>query len=232
METNTQLILERERILKKLETIFANKAIEAHIFGSIARQQTDAFSDIDIWFTFKDEDYNEVLKRRFEYYELLGEIIHSCEAPQNAPNGGVYTALLIQSQGLITVVDMYLCPLSTAYIINEGKKLFGIDLPKTDNPGFNPQKVQLHDGYRIDFFICFIFNTIKKIARQQTTPLEAVLYEYEKLHTTYDVLAEPLDTKNQDIITLEKIIENTKKISTDKQTKTLEIIQSFIKKVL
>ncbi|MGB8816265.1 MAG: nucleotidyltransferase domain-containing protein [Minisyncoccia bacterium] len=228
LELETQLVLARENIFKKLETIFIDKAIEAHVFGSIARQQTDAHSDIDIWFTFKDEDFDEVYKNRFKYYGLIGEIIHSCEPPQNAPINGVYNALLIQSNKAITMVDIYLCPLSTSYISSEGKKLFGVDLPIINTTGYNQKKVQVDTDYRIDFFIGFIFNTIKKIARCEQNPLEAVLREYKNLHTNYKINVELLDNEKQDINTLRKIIENTKKVANEKQKKVLTIINDFV----
>ncbi|MEI7810229.1 MAG: nucleotidyltransferase domain-containing protein [bacterium] len=232
MKIEIQLISERENILKKLETLFADKAVEAHIFGSIARQQADAYSDIDIWFTFKDEEYIEIFRKRFEYYGLLGNIIHSCEAPQNAPVNGVHTALLLQYREVITVVDIYLCPLLSSYITDENKKLFGIDLPKINNHGFNPQKAEVNNDYRIDFFIGFIFNTVKKIARHQPTPLEAVLREYENLNKNYNIGVEPLNTVEQDVTTLERIIENTKKVSNEKQKNTLDAILNFERIIL
>src|SRR3989344_5291067 len=177
-EKEQELTLAREAIFKRLETLFKNKAVEAHVFGSVARGDTDAYSDIDIWFTFNDVDYEEVYKNRFEYYAQIGNIVHSCEAPQNAPIDGIHTALLIEVNNNIVVVDIYLCPLSTAYITDDGKKLFGMDLPK-GAIGYNPKKIKVDENYRIDFFIGFIFNSIKKLARKKENPLEVVLYEYQ-----------------------------------------------------
>lgn len=230
----SNLVLAREHLFNKLEKIFDGKTIEAHVFGSIARGTTDAYSDIDIWFTFRDEEFKEVYEKRFEYYALLGDIIHICEPPQNAPVGGVYSAIFVRTgDGCITVIDVYLCPLSTAFIIEDGKKLSGLDLPKKEKGeiGFNPQKVQVDENYRIDFFICFVFYTLKKLARHKKAPLEDLLRQYDNLSKNFNIQIDPVDTKEQDFDTLEKVIENMKKVSNKKQKETLNVISGFAKKI-
>jgi predicted nucleotidyltransferase len=226
-----ELISARDKIVGKLENLFDNKAIEAHLFGSLARGDADAYSDVDIWYIFKDEDYGTVYDNRFAYYARLGTIIHSCEPPQNAPNGGLHTALLVQIGDAITVVDVYLCKLSTAFITEESKKLFGIDLP-LGTAGFNTQKVQVGETYRIDFFIGFIFNTIKKIARKKENPLADVLREYEALYKNYNISVEPVEIGSNNLETLENIIENIKKVATEKQKEALTTVLTFARKIL
>lgn len=230
-EVEANLVLTRQHLLEKLENSFKNKAVEAHVFGSVARGDADAYSDIDIWFTFNDSDYEDVYKNRFEYYNQIGNNIHHCEAPQNAPIDGVHTALLVEENGNIVVIDIYLCPLSTAYITDDGKKLFGLDLPK-GTIGYNPNKIKVDENYRIDFFIGFIFNSIKKLARKNDSPLEAVLYEYQNKFIDSNITITPLVSKEQNLDTLESIIENVHKIANDKQKKTLVIIRDFARKIL
>ncbi|MEK7227906.1 MAG: nucleotidyltransferase domain-containing protein [Patescibacteria group bacterium] len=231
LELKTSLILARENLIKKLETLFEGNAVEAHIFGSVARGDADAYSDVDIWFTFKDDEFEEIYKNRLKYYELLGKIVHLHEAPQNAPINGVHTALLIQEGEVITVVDIYLCPISTSYITEEGEKLFGIDVP-LGTVGFNPQKITVDKDYRIDFLICFIFGTIKKLARHKPEPLDGVLRQYEHLYKDYGIPVEPLENQEQDLGALETIIENTQKVSNEKQKEALSLIRHFATKIL
>lgn len=231
METASTLISAREYIFNKLQTLFEDKAIEAHLFGSLAQNTADAFSDIDIWYIFKDEDFDEVYANRLEFYGRLGEVIHFCEPPQNAPTGGVHTALLVKTGETITVVDIYLCPLSNAFITEESKKLFGIELP-LGTAGFNTNKVQVNETYRIDFFIGFVFNTIKKIARKIENPLADVLREYEALYKNYNISLEPVEVGDNYLENLEVIIENIKKVATEKQNQTLSIIHDFARKIL
>lgn len=230
-EIETNLVLTRQSLLEKLENLFKNKAVEAHVFGSVARGDADAYSDIDIWFTFSNSDYEDVYKNRFGYYSQIGNIIHYCEAPQNAPIDGVHTALLVEENGNIVVVDVYLCPLSTAYITDDGKKLFGLDLPK-GTIGYNPNKIKVDENYRIDFFIGFIFNSIKKLTRKNDNPLEAVLYEYQNKFIDSNIAITPLVSKEQNLDTLELIIENVHEIANDKQKKILVIIRDFARRIL
>jgi len=227
----SSLISSREIILANIQKEFQDIAIEGHIFGSLARGDSDAYSDIDIWFTFKDEDFDEIYNKRFVYYANFGDIIHACEAPQNAPIKGVHTALLIRSQsGVISVTDIYLCPLSTAYITDDGKKIFGLDLP-AGAIGFNPKKVTVDTDYRIDFLICFIFSSIKKLARNQSEPLKALLEQYQYLSDRYGIVIEPLLSNRQDFTSLKDIVENIHKVANEKQQKTLQAISYFIEQV-
>ena len=214
-DEHQNLAIAREGVLNNLKNLFKDSAIEAHVFGSTARGDADAYSDIDIWFTFNDSDYEAIFNNRFEYYSQVGNIIHSCEAPQNAPINGVHTALLVEmGDKNIVVADIYLCPLSNAYITEEGKKLFGINLPK-GVISYNPKKIQVDENYRIDFFIGFIFNTIKKLARNKENPLEAVLYEYQNKFIDSNSTIPPIESIEQNLETLEQIIENVEKIAVD-----------------
>lgn len=227
----SELVSARDEIVRELGNLFDDKAVEAHLFGSLARGDADAYSDVDIWYIFKDEDYGAVYDNRFAYYARLGTVIHFCEPPQNAPNGGLHTALLVQINDTITVVDVYLCRLSTAFITPESKKLFGVELP-IGTAGFNTQKVQVNETYRIDFFIGFVFNTIKKIARNIENPLTDVLREYQALYEKYDVLVDPIEVGGSNLETLELIVQNVTKVATEKQNQTLSTIHDFARKVL
>ena len=44
------LISSRNIVLEKTLEVFKGKAVECHISGSLARGDSDAYSDIDIWF--------------------------------------------------------------------------------------------------------------------------------------------------------------------------------------
>lgn len=230
MENN--LILARENILNKTLDVFRDKAIECHIFGSVARGDADAYSDIDIWFTFNDDEFYKIHKNRSQYYNLIGKLLHICEPPQNAPVGGVHSALLIKSNSdIISMVDVYLCPLSTSFVTKEARKIFGIDLPLGEI-SLNPKKVAVNEDYRIDFFICFVFNTIKKLVGTKSSPFDDVIREYKYLYKNYNIAVEPLKSEDQNFSTLEKIIENTKKVANEKQKEILAEIRDFGKVVL
>lgn len=221
----------RSKRLQQIQKVFEPIAIEGHVFGSIARGDTDVFSDIDIWLVFKDEDMSEVLEKRFEYYTKVGEIVHIVEPPQNSPVNGVQSAVLYKTKVGLFIVDYSLCPLSTAYITKESKKLFGeIDLPMGE-AGFNPQKVTVPESYRIDFFISFIFNGIKKLVRKDGDAFDHVLKEYEYLSSRYGLTVKELDRKDRSFDTLKEIIKNIYDLSTEKQKKALVEIGLFLEMV-
>jgi len=231
MSIENKLILARNKVLDRLKDTFKKVAIEGHVFGSIARGDDDFYSDIDIWFTFNDEEFEKIKNKRFEYYSYLGQILHVCEPPQNAPINGIHSALIINDQESLIMVDIYLCPQSSSFMTKEAKKLFGENLTLGEI-GLNPQKVKVDQDYRIDFFICFLFNAIKKIKRNQKLPLVFVFEQYDKLIENYNIQLKKLQKRKHDIETLEEIIEIIKNHSNDKQKKVLSHIHNFMRRVL
>jgi hypothetical protein len=97
---------------------------------------------------------------------------------------------------------------------------------------YNPQKVEVDSDYRINFFSSFIFGTIKKLARQTENPLESVINQYSYLSSKYEYKTEVLTCAEQNLITLQEIIEKTKKIANPKQIYVLEKFEIFANKVL
>ena len=226
------LISARENTLGKIKKTFENIAIEAHVVGSVARRDSDAYSDLDVWITCKNEDWEKCSENRYEYYSQIGKIIHVCEPPQNAPDNGIFSTVYFKKNDNIIIVDFYLCPESTSFITDESKTIFGnITLP-LGKLGLNPQKKSVPETYRIDFFICFIFNTIKKIVRRDIDSFDGVLHQYENLHDKYNISVPPLRIQNKNFDELKMIIENIKPFSTKKQVDVLQEIESFIDLVM
>lgn len=225
------LISARESILDKVQKLFREKALEGHLFGSLARGNSDAYSDIDIWFTFPNEKVEEILAGRFEFYAKIGEVLHICEPPQNAPLQGVQSSVTYKTTGGYLTVDYSLSPLSTACRSPESQTLFGPELP-IKTMGFNPQKVQVPESYRIDFLMIFIFSAIKKLLRKQAEPLKDLFEQYSYLPERHNIPLAPLPSVgNQDFSSLKQIIENIEKVASPKQRKMLGAVDDFIKRV-
>ncbi len=221
----------RTQILEKIEKIFEPLAIEGHVLGSVARGTPDPYSDLDIWITFEDAKWEEFKENRMKYFSQIGEIIHINEAPQNAPINGIYSSIFVKTNENILVVDFYLCPKSSAFITSESKNLFGnIELP-TDELSLNTQQVTVPDTYRINFFICFIFGTIKKIVRGKENHLELVLQQYDFLNSKYAIGVKKIENTSIPFVALELIISNAKEVSTPKQKETLTQIELFIERI-
>lgn len=224
------LTSDRKEIFEKTKKAFISKAIETHLFGSLARGEDDPYSDIDIWFTFKDEDIKKILSDRFKYYSQIGKIINICEPPQNAPIKGVHTSIIYKTKGGYVMVDFYLCPLLTSHKTLESKKIFGIDLPIREME-FNTKKVQITESYRIDFLIIFIVVAVKNLIRHKENFLERLYDEYSYLEDRYGLKTEPLLSKQNNFESLKELINKVKKIADKKQQNALRIIKDFIEKV-
>ncbi|MFA5934133.1 MAG: nucleotidyltransferase domain-containing protein [Candidatus Paceibacterota bacterium] len=217
--------------IELIKKAFKEKATEGHLLGSVARGDSDEFSDLDVWITFKDEDIADALEKRFEYYSQIGDIVHICEPHQNAPINGIQSFVLYKTKAGLLPVDYYLCPQSTSFITLESKKLFGDILLPTRETKLNPQKVSVSETYRIDFLICFIFNSIKKLARKEENALGALFREYGYLEERYSIGVDSLiDTENT-FMALEKVIKNIDMITNEKQKKALSEIFAFMKLV-
>ncbi|MEK7478040.1 MAG: nucleotidyltransferase domain-containing protein [Patescibacteria group bacterium] len=232
MNTNLepQFISARGNILRKIVTEFQNKALEGHIFGSEARGEADAYSDLDVWFTFSNERIAEVLEKRREYFSAIGEIIHICEAPQNSPSNGKYSFVLYQTDVGLLQVDYDLCPKSTSFITKDSKRLCGdLELPAGEI-GLNPQKVIVDSTYRLDFLILIIFTGIKGLARKKESALDYVFKEYDLLNK-YSIPIEPIKSRNVTFQVLRQIMTNVFNISNGRQKAALSKIEAFSNQV-
>lgn len=217
----------RKKRIEQIQNVFKNDAIEGHVLGSNARGNSDDFSDVDIWFTFSDDEFSNVLEKRFSLYGEVGDIVHICEPHQNAPVNGKFSSVLYKTRVGLLMVDYYLCPKSSAFITNESKKLFGdLQLPLGEL-GLNPQKLTVDTNYRIDFFICFVFNTIKKLVRKNNNPLESLLKEYGYLKEKYDIAVKELHNQEHTFEVLLQVIENIREVANEKQRNALHEIEQF-----
>lgn len=217
---------EIQSILTKIQEVFKGIAIEAHIFGSVARGDSDLYSDLDVWFTFKDEDIKNAIAKRLDYYSQIAEIIHIHEALQNAPIGGIQSFLLYKIGDKLLRVDYSLCPQSSSFKTKDSKKLFGTELP-VGELSFNPQKMAVDSNYRIDFVISFVFNSIKYLARKKQNPLQDLLREYDNLSEYYGIMVKSLSSRRESLETLRQIIQNLDEVSNERQKITLSEINTF-----
>jgi predicted nucleotidyltransferase len=219
----------RKKRVEKIVDVFKDFATEAHLHGSMARGDSDNFSDIDVWLTFKDKEFESVLENRFKLYSQVGEVIHVVEPPQNAPINGIQSNVIYKTKAGLLVVDYSLCPESTSFVTEDSKKLFGsIDLPHGIS-GVNPQKVQVGENYRIDFFISFINGAIKKLVRKTPNALEKMFVEYGYLSERYNLKTEPIINTENTFEALKKVIVKIEKISNEQQKIALSEILNFIK---
>jgi predicted nucleotidyltransferase len=229
---HSSLILERENKLGKIKEVFEDIALEGHVLGSVARRDSDPYSDLDVWLTFKDEDFAQIMENRKELFDKIGQVVTVVEPPQNAPIGGIFSAVLFKTSRRLLTIDFYLCPESTAFITDESKKIFGdSQMLPTGVLGLNPQKVTVARDYRVDFCVGFLMTSIKKLARKNDRPLEALLREYNYLREKYDIPVKEIINTGHTFKELYKIIENLKEVANDTQKKVIIEIEKFAKLV-
>lgn len=226
----TSLIQERENKLSKIKEVFEGVALEGHVLGSVARRDSDPYSDLDAWLTFKNEEFTSIMENRKELFNKIGQVVTVVEPPQNAPVGGIFSAVLFKTSKWLLTVDFYLCPQSTAFITEESKKIFGeSQMLPIGVLGLNPQKVTVTKDYRIDFCIGFLMTSIKKLARKNDHPLDALFREYNYLREKYDIPVKEIDSPEHTFKELYKVIENLKEVANNTQKKVILEIENFAK---
>lgn len=225
------LHLMHKKCIKRIKSVFMHNAVEGHLVGSNARGDSDDFSDIDVWLSFQDGVFESVLEKRFDLYKEVGDVIHICEPHQNAPINGKFSSVLYKTRVGLLMVDYYLCPQSTSFITNESKTIFGdVQLP-TGELELNSQKVLVDNDHRIDFFICFIFNSIKKLVRKNDQPLDGLLREYNYLQEKYHIPVKEIHNPDHTFTQLLQVSENVKEIANETQKKAIIEIENFAKLV-
>lgn len=227
---HTSLILERESKLNKIKEVFENIALEGHILGSVARGDSDPYSDLDVWITFKDEDFASVMENRMNLFSKIGEVLRLIEPHQNAPIGGIFSAVLFKTSNHLLTVDFYLCPQSTAFITDESKKLFGDDSSlSVGKLGLNPQSKTVTEEYRIDFCTGFLMTSVKRLARKNDQPLDALLKEYGYLRERYGIPVKEISNPEHTFAQLLQVSENLKEVANGEQRKVITEIENFAK---
>jgi len=219
----------QEKLVNDIVGLFKDEAVEAHLFGSMARGTNDALSDIDIWFTFEDSDIERILENRFEKYSQIGEIVLSNEMQNSFPLDGVQTAVLYKIDDELIRVDYYLCPLSSSRVLPDSKILFekkkvevGEIIPETKR---TPR--DLSD--RVSFFISMCFVGIKKVVRKDEVFIDFLIEEFKKYEKEIPDLADI--PKEMSFDTLKKALAILDTVSNPEQKNAIVEINKFLTKV-
>lgn len=169
-----------EKIVNDIADFFKNDALEAHVFGSIAKGTNDALSDVDIWITFDDKKIERVLKTRMTSYAKFGEIILLHEMQHNFPLDGIQTAIIYKIEEELIRVDFYLCPLSSSRVVPGSKILFEKQKIEAGNIIPETKRTSRDLSDRITFFIFMCFNGIKKVVRGDKEFVNFLVSEFQK----------------------------------------------------
>lgn len=218
-----------DKTIVEIVDLFKDTAIEAHVFGSIAKGTNDALSDIDIWITFKDEEIEQVLENRMTSYAKFGEIILLHEMQNNFPLNGIQTAVLYKIEEELIRVDFYLCPLSSSRILPDSKVLFekqkiqvGSIIPETKR---TPRDI----SDRITFFIFMCFNGIKKVVRGDAAFTDFLISEFKKYEKDIpELMTVPRESTFEMI---KKSLDVLNKVSNKEQKNAIFEVRFFMKKI-
>ncbi|MDP2655164.1 MAG: nucleotidyltransferase domain-containing protein [bacterium] len=218
-----------EKTLDAIIDFYKYEAIEAHIFGSMARGTNDALSDIDIWLTFEDSKIQKIIEDRMVSYATFGEIVLLHEMQNNFPLKGIQTAVIYKIDGELIRVDFYLCPLSSSRILPESKVLFEKQKVEMGNIIPETQTTPRDLSDRITFFISMCFNGIKKVVRRDESFAKFLVTEFQKYKKEIPELstipAEP------DFDMLRKSLAILDMVSNSKQKHAIVEIETFMTKI-
>jgi len=203
------------------------------VFGSLAKDTSDEFSDIDFWVSFDENTLLEIIENRFKIFKEIGAILIFHEAQQNFPLGGVYSLLLFMTEAGPVHVDIYLSPISSARLWGKSKILFNKTGAKIQSGEmvYETKREKRDAQDRVKFVTCMAFNGIKKIARKKDGKFLEFLVEIyndllEKSFPEMDVI------KNENSFdTVEKVLQNLSKIASKENKVAIEYIQSYFNNV-
>ncbi len=225
-----KLVEARDQKLALITKFFSDKALEGHTLGSLSEGRGDAFSDIDIWFTFDDKEILQIIDRRLEMYAELGSIVMYHEAQQNFPLGGNYSLIIYETPAGLLQVDYYLCPMSSSRIVPGSTVLFERVKVERGEMLHDPKRVKKEYSDKVSFVICMCFVAIKKIVRGDAMFIDFLVKEYtdikQRMFTELPEVANVNSTK-----TLKEVLENLHLVSTLEQQVGIRHIQKFIETV-
>lgn len=128
---------ERNNLLRTItELLEGDPGVKAAwLFGSMGRGEADSLSDLDLWVVVDDDRIEAIIAQPLAYASQVGAPILNLEAPQNAPEGGVYLMACYDAPIAPHIVDWYWQPQSRAHIPDRVRILFDrVGLAHNDQP--------------------------------------------------------------------------------------------------
>jgi len=218
-----------EKTVSNITNFFKDEAIEAHIFGSMAKGTNDALSDIDIWITFDDGKIQQVIESRMASYSKFGEIVLLHEMQNNFPLDGIQTAIIYKIEGELIRVDFYLCPFSSSRVLPDAKILFEKRSVEVGNIIPETKRTPRDFSDRVTFFICMCFNGIKKVIRKDAAFIDFLTSEFQKYQKEIPELSNI--SKEPTFEMLRQALTILTTVSNDQQNNAISEIKSFLNKV-
>jgi predicted nucleotidyltransferase len=220
----------RRSLLAAAIDVFAKRRVMAvHQLGSLARDDGDVLSDLDLWITFMDEALSDAVTQRDQVYAEIAEVLVKHEALQNRPLGGSYSLVIHRTDPGLVHVDYYFAPRSSSVILPEARLLYGDDsLPRgswlLDQSAVTPPSL----AERIDFLICMAFIGVKKVRRHDARFMSFLLSEYHRFVETYNLSLNVIEHDLR-LTTLERLLHELLQVANERQCEAIvEIIHRYL----
>jgi predicted nucleotidyltransferase len=222
-------------IRNKIVSTFSEAgALAIHQFGSLTKGKEDALSDSDIWITFEDVDAQRAIDKRGQLYSAVADVILTNEAPQNAPDGGIYTMAIHETANGLYHVDYYLVPKNKSKILPGSLVIYGDDsLPRED---WFTEQLERHipalntPNARVTDLICLSFIGIKYVAREGKPFLEYLAEQYDKNRQVHFPQLQPIEN-NYDFNTIRFILNQHQPFADNQQKIAIEKVKKYLSEV-
>jgi hypothetical protein len=179
----------------------------AWLAGSIAREEDDWQSDIDLFIVTTDESIEDVVRNRHDFATRVAQPTLSMDQMRNAPPRGGYLLVHYAGESGPQHVDWFWQPGSLASITDDGLLLFdNVGLPTIDGKVWEQQMHQTGSrpaidstdetdllNHQIEFFWAMSLIVAKYIVRGDD---ETVTWMMGLIERTLDGVALVLDVKN------------------------------------
>jgi hypothetical protein len=110
---------------KIVETYKELSPAAIHQFGSGTKGYKDEYSDIDIWVTFKDEDFVKIVNRLTSVFKEIAPVIIKHYSKAWSPVGGKSYSIVHEVDKELLVVDYYISKESETTLKDDSKLLYG-----------------------------------------------------------------------------------------------------------
>lgn len=187
---------ERENQLNHLLRLLAlePRVHEGWLFGSLARGDADALSDIDLILTVPDEHLAPLIDDRYHFAGQAGPPLFTLDAPQNAPPGGGYLMICLDAPTAPHLLDLYWQSDRLAWDASQARRVY----QRADDtaPGRSSRPAPGHRGagdalpHPVRYFWMMLLITAKHAARHPQAPdLHLLPYLYPAYLESLQTLA-------------------------------------------
>lgn len=157
----------REELLSKIIEVFSKfKPVAIYQFGSGAVNYKDEFSDLDIWFTFKDGEIGSIIKSENNIFKKIAPVLVRHQSKSWSPPGGSATLIVHKTEYGLFQVDYYISKPSNSFIRSDARLLYGKDMLKRGEWILDKDAKELNTLRKdVSLLLCLIFIGIKGVLR-------------------------------------------------------------------